>query len=1202
MLLGTYDGTYYNAAMGLFGYVYGGTVKNLTIDNFYSEGEFTPTGCVAAYAANATFENIAITSSHPQTYNTSVAAVVGRDGSNGANNNGGYNLIFKNITVDDTNTVSALWGSWDVGAAGLLGYLGSDSKVLFENCNVAATIDVYNDVCGNYQYYWYRYCGAYIGTVDKRLDNGKGALDLSNVTAKKCTVNFGDRHEYYYCEFEKNSIASYTDDFQFSRVDHSELNIDANPVTCKHVHTANEDKQAVYIPFRQLFGGYGWGVDGVDEYENIEISDYTNAQDKFETKFTGNFLYRVGNQNAVSIDSLFAAKDNMEINASGVYVTIDKVDENMNVSGSFTANTTDWTKGTIQLEGTGVVKVTIQDYNFCKPTELYLEVVDAKNITSANGSNGINVVLLQNIKVSANGTINYQSCTVYGNGFEIDVRGGMNQYNSKQGHGIIIAKNATLDHLSIVGDIYDEYGMYTTTLTGAAQNDYTAAVDAEHCIIQNCYIANCAAPVRSNGNTIIDTTLYGGTIANLLISGGSNTLTNVTTVNYNDGRGVVGMGIVITDGASADSTKLILNGYLKQYNFVYETDISAIKVTEAQTVFNSMFDNQFSAYHIGSNPKAVNTGIISINESINLDDAVLVDSANTGYLVSNDVTVTFYAQGFEKNVGAAVASVPAANNSVDNNYEKVAYSQGDYLPTFEFDLGDQMQAKDNDDDTRFLIGDKNGLSAMYPKGESALLLNLNTLAKWSKYTGISYTVTAKCITPSGEERTGTVTLDTKGTYTLVFTVKDDIFYNQNGQKINKSVTRTYEVPLVLDVYEKSIADATISIDSAGLTGEWGGYSGNWKYTMYPLDAIEQIMDDANKDGVAEPFDHKTNIESVVLDPASNNAFSAATTVTITYNNGQVLELVLGVPSGCSSPGASNGGKTLSASIDSNHGIKIVSDGKIANKCNGTWPITSWRFKGTSQKVVANSTTVTITFSAESSSGGGNTTCLAEGTLITLADGTKKAIEDLRKGDSVMAFDHLTGKVTNNDIIIVVKTQSDFYKNTFIFDDGSELVTINEHGIFDLDLNKYVNIDAVNYKQFIGHRFVAIGTTGKVGVKKLIDVTVEWTTGYKYDIVTNQTLNYVAEDTLSVTHVLVDVINTFDFGEDLKYSTTKMQSDIEKYGLYNYNEWDEYCDISVFEQYNIPVMKVGISKGLYTKEYIIGLINKYVLDDSVQIVG
>lgn len=238
----------------------------------------------------------------------------------------------------------------------------------------------------------------------------------------------------------------------------------------------------------------------------------------------------------------------------------------------------------------------------------------------------------------------------------------------------------------------------------------------------------------------------------------------------------------------------------------------------------------------------------------------------------------------------------------------------------------------------------------------------------------------------------------------------------------------------------------------------------------------------------------------------------------------------------------------------------------------------------------------------SSGGSGGGTCLAEGTLITLADGSKKAVEDLRKGDLVMSYDHLTGEIVYRDVIIVVKTHTDaYYENTFLFDDGTRLTTINEHGIFDLDLNKYVNIDHLNYENYIGHRFVSVDVNGNIGVKTLVDVATVLSSGYKYDIVTDGTLNYVAEDTLSVTHVLVDVINTFEFGDDLIYDQEKMLADIEFYGLYEYDEWDEYCDITVFEQYNIPVMKVGISKGLYTKEYIISLINTYVLDENVQII-
>ncbi|MBR2502613.1 MAG: hypothetical protein IKB62_00640, partial [Oscillospiraceae bacterium] len=158
----------------------------------------------------------------------------------------------------------------------------------------------------------------------------------------------------------------------------------------------------------------------------------------------------------------------------------------------------------------------------------------------------------------------------------------------------------------------------------------------------------------------------------------------------------------------------------------------------------------------------------------------------------------------------------------------------------------------------------------------------------------------------------------------------------------------------------------------------------------------------------------------------------------------------------------------------------------------------------------------------------------------------------------------------------------------------------EHGIYDLNLNKYVNIDRENAGEFIGHRFVSVDEKGNIGVKKLIRVTSEYKSGYKYDIVTEGTLNYVAEDTLSVTHVLVDIINTFDFTPEMTFDVAKMQADIEKYGLYSYDEWKEYCDISVYEEYNIPVMKVGVLKGLYTKDYIIHLINEYVLNENNQI--
>lgn len=1212
MLAGNYDNGYYNAAMGLFGYVYGGTVKNLTVDNFDSEGEFAPTGCVAAYAADATFENIAITRSHPQTYNTSVAAVVGRDGSNGLNSNEGYNLIFRNITVDSTNTVSALWGSWDVGAAGLLGYLGSDSKVLLDNCNVSATIDVYNDVCGNYQYYWYRYCGMLIGTVDKT--DSTGALDLSNITAKSCTVDFGTRHEYYYCEFFENSKASYTHDYQFSRVSNDDIVGSGDSATCQnHDHDGQgyetidgkevlvEDKQAVYIPFRQIFGGYGWGVKGTELGENLadNIKDITQEtepdaadQVKFVSKFTGDFLYRVGTQNAINVGTLFSEKDGAAINSSGVYVTITSQHDDNIIMGTFTAPTADkngdgetnWLDGQIKFDTTGVAKVTIQDYDYCTPTVLYLEVVNAKNITSATSStNGTDIVLLSDVTIAADGAVHYTNCTVYGNGFTYDVRGGMNKYNSAQGHGIIIANGSTLDNLVVLGDVYDTYGAYTS------QEDYTGAIDATNTIIQNCHISHCATPVRANSITIKNTTLNGGTVANLIISGGTNTLEDVTTVNYNDeDRNIVGLGIVISDGAS-DNTKVILDGKLTQHNYVSASDVSEVPGDAAQAVFNSMFTDAFKKYR--TDDGKINTGIIIMTESLNTD--IITDNANTGYTSLDDANITLTVSGLSKTVNGAVYA--PASTSGDNNYDadNDETEQGDYLPVFTFNLGEQVLAKDNDDDTRYLIGDENGVEAMYPEGEDALSLDLTKLATVTKYTNVSYPVTAKCVGPDGKEQTGTVTLDTKGTYTLVFTVNDNVFYDEDGNAIEKSVTRIYEVSLNLDLYEKSIADATMTISSNGLTGEWGGYSGNWTYTMYPLDAISEIKDDANKDGVLEAFSHNANIKSVALSPDSNNAFSTATTVTVTYNDGQVLTLVLGVPSDCSSPGSSNGGKTLSAEIDTTHGIKIVSDGKIANKCDGTWPITSWSFKGTSQKTVTDSTAVTITFSSSSSSGSDGGECVTPDTLITLADGTQKEIQYVTYEDQLLVWDFYNGSYTSVPAALIVNHGLDNWTViTLTFDDGTVVKAVTAHAFFDADTNEMVLLNAENAESYVGHSFVKADGDGYSTVT-LTDVSVDTEYTESYTLVSVAHYNFIVENLFSLTNAMHGLLAGLEVGENMMYDEKSLQADIEQYGLYTYADFADYITYEQFVAFNGSYLKISVEKGTVTFEEILNLIQTYL---------
>jgi len=426
MLVGTYDGTYYDEAMGLFGYVKDGVVKNLTVNNFQSDGEFTPTGCVAAYAANSTFENIAITNCNPRVYNTGNGGIVGIGGL--TDDTEESKLTFKNITIDNTNKITALWGSWDVACGGLVGMFRGAGHVYMTNCHVAAQIDVYNDVCGNYQYYWYRYSGMMIGTNKNMVTDKDGYTvpETEKFHAENCTVHFGDWNDYYYCELVANSLASYTHDHQFSRLEQIKsldeiksgdtwrkkgnfLLISGDTKTCYHI-VENEDgsfsqhlhenageevvngetvlkenNQIVYLPFNQLFTGYGWGVKHIpvyngDDYafEGITILDREVADSvvKFEAKLIDNSI--ISNNKSHAIGDLFEAiSDDVLINNSSVMVSITSV-ETDEVAGTYTQDSSDWTKGTITFkEGyEGLVKITIQDYQFCTPTTIYVYVTD----------------------------------------------------------------------------------------------------------------------------------------------------------------------------------------------------------------------------------------------------------------------------------------------------------------------------------------------------------------------------------------------------------------------------------------------------------------------------------------------------------------------------------------------------------------------------------------------------------------------------------------------------------------------------------------------------------------------------------------------------------------------------------------------------------------------------------------------------------
>lgn len=309
---GHYDNGYYNRSLGLFAHLEGATIKNLVIEHFEIEGEFADTGCIAGGASGATFDNISFYRNDIATYNTGVGALVGWDwGDN-------EDFYFHDIHIDDTNYIRALWGSWDVACGGLMGFLESTSRANISDCIIAPKLDVFNDVCANYQYYQYRYAGMLIGTV------GRDSVPKSeNITCSGVKVYLGDWTDYYYCEFVKNSQASYTEDFQFSRVDEKDIVFDlqGNPISCTHNHDdEREDRLAYHLPFSQLYTGYSWGASAVYAHEGVEVLRYKYTITYFDGTHVVGAQYVTDNSTAYT--NLVDAPDgNVWVDVSGNEIT-----------------------------------------------------------------------------------------------------------------------------------------------------------------------------------------------------------------------------------------------------------------------------------------------------------------------------------------------------------------------------------------------------------------------------------------------------------------------------------------------------------------------------------------------------------------------------------------------------------------------------------------------------------------------------------------------------------------------------------------------------------------------------------------------------------------------------------------------------------------------------------------------------------------
>ena len=268
--------------------------------------------------------------------------------------------------------------------------------------------------------------------------------------------------------------------------------------------------------------------------------------------------------------------------------------------------------------------------------------------------------------------------------------------------------------------------------------------------------------------------------------------------------------------------------------------------------------------------------------------------------------------------------------------------------------------------------------------------------------------------------------------------------------------------------------------------------------------------------------------------------------------------------------------TISYSQSSDRSFTINSDNKGAIESLPDYQVPDIGDDGT-----------TLSMSATSSSG---SICFVADTLVTMADGTQKRVDELKSTDLIMTFDHETGKYVSTPIAAIVNHgYSNYNVINVIFEDGTHLKFIGDHGLFDLDLMKYVAFREDNVGAYIGDSFVKYNESNEIITTKLIDVYISQEYNYSYSVFSAVNQNHIIENMLGISTGLYGVYNIYDLNEDMIINQEAKQRDIETYGLYSYDDWKDILSYELYYGFGFENFKVAIGKGLATEETYIGYI-------------
>ncbi|MBR3225335.1 MAG: hypothetical protein IKF78_08435 [Atopobiaceae bacterium] len=209
-------------------------------------------------------------------------------------------------------------------------------------------------------------------------------------------------------------------------------------------------------------------------------------------------------------------------------------------------------------------------------------------------------------------------------------------------------------------------------------------------------------------------------------------------------------------------------------------------------------------------------------------------------------------------------------------------------------------------------------------------------------------------------------------------------------------------------------------------------------------------------------------------------------------------------------------------------------------------------------------------------------CLTPDTLIALADGSAKRVDELADDDILLVWDFDAGDLTSAPITFFHRVHQEAAVLRVSFSDGTSVGVVDEHVFFDLTDRKYVAINSADQEsELAGHAFAKL-VDGRIEEVTLTSIRPDGTTESYYSPVSEAHFNCFAEGMLSMSGFLKGFYNVFDLEEGtLRYDAAKKAAEIAEIGEIPYAVLASCGSKELFDRNNFGWFSVSLAKGLTT---------------------